>query len=57
MNPKEAKILAYALQFLISNWDDDMEEDLSDLACEKDIKFLLVKHESLSNPYTPNEDQ
>jgi len=57
MNPKEAKILAYALQFLLANWDENNEEDLGDLACEKDLKFLLTKYESASHPYNPNEDK
>ena len=57
MNPKEATIIAYALNFLLRNGDERDAEALQDFANEKDIKFLLVKHESLSNPYNPNEDQ
>jgi hypothetical protein len=56
MNPKEAKILAYALQFILANWDDDMEEDLDGLACEKDVQFLLRKYEGLSQTYDPNQE-
>ncbi len=56
MNPKEAKILAYALQFLLANWDENNEEDLGDLACDKDIQFLLRKYEVASQPYDPTQD-
>lgn len=55
MSPKEAKILAYALQYLLSNWDDYIEEDLENIAIEKDIEFLKHKYESKSQTYTPHE--
>jgi hypothetical protein len=57
MNPKEATIIAYALDFLLRNGDERDAEALQDFANEKDMKFLLTKYESLSNPYNPNEDQ
>ena len=55
MTPKEAKIIAYALHFLLSNWDDNNEEDLEDIAIDKDIEFLKHKYESKSQTYTPHE--
>jgi hypothetical protein len=57
MNPKEATIIAYALNFLLRNGDERDAEALQDFANEKDIKFLLAKYESASHPYNPNEDQ
>jgi len=52
MSEKEAKIIAYALQFLLSNWDEYNEEDLEEIAIEKDIEYLKRKYEGRSQPYT-----
>jgi hypothetical protein len=57
MNPKEATIIAYALNFLLRNGDERDAEALQDFANEKDIKFLLAKYESASHPYNPTENQ
>lgn len=51
MTEKEAKIIAYALKFLNSNWDDTHEDSLYDIAIDKDIQFLQRKYEGLSRPY------
>jgi hypothetical protein len=51
MTEKEAKIIAYALQLLNSNWDEMHEDNLYDIAIDKDIQFLQRKYEGLSRPY------
>lgn len=51
MTTKEATIIAYALQFLNTNWDSSIEEDLYEIAIDKDVKFLQSKYEGLSRPY------
>ena len=51
MTEKEAKIIAYALQFLNSNWDEMHENNLYEIAIDKDVKFLQHKYEGLSRPY------
>lgn len=51
MTEKEAKIIAYALQVLNSNWDEMHEDNLFDIAIDKDVKFLQRKYEGLSRPY------
>ena len=55
MTPKEAKIIAYALQHLLFSWDEDIEQALEDIAIDKDIEFLKHKYESKSQTYTPHE--
>lgn len=55
MNPKEAKILAYALDFLLRNGDERDAEALEEFATQKDIQFLQKKYESTSQPYNPSQ--
>lgn len=48
MTQKEATIIAYALQLLSSQWDETIEESLTDIAILKDIKFLQSKYEGFT---------
>ena len=57
MSTKEATIIAYALQHLNSNWDSDIEEDLANIAIDKDVKFLQTKYEGLSLPYSSDHQK
>ena len=57
MSPKEATIIAYALDFLLHNGDPDViEAQLQDLACIKDLEYLRRKYEGLSQTYNSNEE-
>lgn len=48
MSNKEATIIAYALQHLLSTWDYNIEASLEGIAIDKDIEFLVGKYESTS---------
>lgn len=57
MSPKEATIIAYALDFLLRNGDPEVtESQLQDYACIKDLEYLRRKYEGLSQTYTPDEE-
>lgn len=47
MTKKEATIIAYALQHLNANWNEDIALSLTDIAIDKDIRFLQSKYENL----------
>lgn len=57
MSPKEATILAYALDFLLHNGDPEViESQLQDYACIKDLEYLKRKYEGLTQTYNPEEE-
>jgi hypothetical protein len=55
MSTKEAKIIAFALQYLLSKWDDNIEYSLEDIAIDKDIEYLQRKYEGRSQQFVGHE--
>lgn len=55
MSNKEAKIIAFALQHLLTNWNDNIENQLDDIAIDKDIEYLQKKYEGKSQTYIGHE--
>lgn len=57
MSPKEATIIAYAIDFVLHNADPEViESQLQDLACIKDLEYLRRKYEGMSQEEESNDE-